>query len=69
MNGKKKIAQTLIVFMIAILCVAAAFFVISNDIDLNIFAETTTTETTTTEPTTTEPPAPSVTSTVTISPG
>lgn len=66
MNGKKKIAQTLIVFMIAVLCVAAAFFVISNDIDLNIFAETTTTETTTTEPTTTEPPAPSVTSTVTI---
>lgn len=53
--------------LVALLCVTAAFFATSKDVNLkDIFIETTTTEPTTTEPTTTTAAPPSVTSTVTI---
>ncbi len=66
--SKKKIASALTVFLVSIVCIAAAGFAVKDDINLGeLFHETTTTtETTTTQPTTTQPPAPSVTSTVTI---
>ena len=55
------------VCLVALLCVSAAFFATSKDVNLkDIFIETTTTEPTTTEPTTTTAAPPSVTSTVTI---
>lgn len=66
MNTRKKAASTFIVCLVAILCVAAAFFAAGDSINIkDIFVETTT-EPTATEPTTTEPPAPEITSTVTI---
>ena len=66
MNQRKKVASTLMVCLVAILCVSAAFLVVRKDFNIrDIFIETTT-EPTTTEPTTTEPPAPEKTTTVTI---
>ena len=67
MNTKRKVASTIIIVLIAVLCVTAAMFTVKENINLvEIFAPTTTTEPTTTEPPTTQPPALEVTSTVTI---
>ena len=55
------------VCLVSLICVTAAYFATSKDVNLkDIFIETTTTEPTTTEPTTTTAAPPSVTSTVTI---
>ena len=66
MNNRKRVAGTLMICLVALLCVSAALLVMQDDLNLkDIFVETTT-EPTTTEPTTTEPPPPEVTSTATI---
>ena len=66
--ARKRLASTVIIFLVAVMCVTAAMFAVKDDINLkDVFPDnTTTSETTTTEPTTTEPPPPEVTSTVTI---
>ena len=66
--ARKRLATTVIIFLVAVMCVTAAMFAVKDDINIkDVFPDnTTTTETTTTEPTTTEPPPPEVTSTVTI---
>ena len=67
MNTKRKVASTIIIVLIAVLCVTAAMFTVKENINLvESFSPTTTTEPTKTEPPTTQSPAPEVTSTVTI---
>jgi poly-gamma-glutamate synthesis protein (capsule biosynthesis protein) len=66
MNSRKKVASTLIVCLVALVLIAAAYMVADDYVDIGgVFVETTT-EPTTTEPTTTEPPVPQKTTTVTI---
>ncbi len=65
---RKKLASTIIILLVAVMCVTTALFAVKDDINFKDFlpTETTTTEPITTEPTTTEPPAPTITSRVTI---
>lgn len=66
MLSRKKVASTLIICLVAILLIAAAYIAVGDDINIkDIFVETTV-EPTTTEPTTTEPPPPEKTTTVTV---
>lgn len=65
--ARKRLASTVIVLLVAVLCVTAAVYAVRGNLNFGeLFAETTTTQPTTTQPTTTEPPPPTVTSTVTI---
>lgn len=68
MKARKHIASTIIIMLVAVLCVTATLFAVNGDIDIAelISPTTTTTQPTTTEPTTTEPPPPEITSTVTV---
>lgn len=65
--SRKRIASTVIILLVAVMCVTAAMYIVKDDINITDISQTEiTTEITTTEPTTTEPPPPEVTSTVTI---
>lgn len=67
MKMRKYIASTLIIVLVALLCVAAVTLAERDDINFEeIISTTTVTQPTTTQPTTTDPPPPEVTSTVTI---
>lgn len=66
MEQRKGLASAAIVFLVAFLCVAVAFFAVNDGKDIPFPFIETTTEPSTTEPTTTEPPPPTVTSTATI---